>query len=72
MIIIYSDASPHSLYEIKEVLANFYTISGLQDNYQKSVLFYGNVPLADQANLASLLGMKMGTSPVRYFGVPLI
>lgn len=71
-LIILSDASPHSLKGISQVLSQLYLVSGLQASYQKSELFCCMVPMSEQRGLTNLLGLKLGKLPVKYLGVPLI
>lgn len=54
------------------MLSKFYALSGLQVSFQKCEVFCCNVPSNRQLFLAGELGMKLGTLPVRYLGVPLI
>lgn len=62
---------PSSLLGIKAVLDEFYLVSQLSVSYGKSEIFCCGVPLEAQSSLADIVGLQLGTLPVRYLGVPL-
>lgn len=53
-------------------LQQFKDLSGLSPNPEKSHLFTSGVPAVVKEELLNILGYKVGSFPVRYFGVPLI
>lgn len=55
-----------------EVMKNFYDISGLEVNLQKTLLFLdgNNLPLLTE--MATNTGLIRGDLPVRYLGLPLL
>lgn len=57
---------------MKEVLHEFQALSGLQLNFTKCEIFFSRVGPQIRNNLSDLLGMKQGTLPIRYLGIPLI
>lgn len=56
---------------IQTVLEDFHSFSRLSVGYRKSELYYFGVSKEVQDNLAAIVGLKSGTLPVRYMGVPL-
>ncbi|XP_010544463.1 PREDICTED: uncharacterized protein LOC104817082 [Tarenaya hassleriana] len=70
-VIIFSAANRESITEIKDVLYQFESFSGLKINQSKSDLFICGLPEAEASNLTSLLGIRRGNLPIRYLGVPL-
>lgn len=71
-LIIFSNASPHSLRSSSVVLSEFYSLLGLLISYQKSELYCCKVLMDEQLSIANFLDMRLGTLPVSYLGVPLI
>ncbi|GKU97302.1 hypothetical protein SLEP1_g10467 [Rubroshorea leprosula] len=69
---IFTDGSPRAISVVDSILKEFYSITGLKVNYQKSEIYYCGVQDSIIKNLAATYGFKLGTLPVRYFGVPLI
>ncbi|KAL0355322.1 UNVERIFIED_CONTAM: putative mitochondrial protein [Sesamum radiatum] len=69
--LIFCDANCESLELIRGLLAKFERGSGLQVNYQKSVVVFSrNVPLQTQADLANLLGVVRIAKHEKYLGLP--
>lgn len=71
-LMVFAGATRHSFLGIKEVMEVFNRMSGLKVSFTKSEVFCCAIPVIEQRSLASLLGVKLGTLPVRYLGVPLI
>lgn len=67
---IFTDASPKSLHGIKSALVSFGEMSSLRVSYEKSEIFCSRVH--DQKALADIIGLRIGSLPVRHLGVPLI
>lgn len=70
-LLVFSDGSRHSLSGITSVLADFKEMSGLEMNAAKSDLFFGGYSEIEVAVLSGLAGIKVGTFPTRYLGLPL-
>ncbi|XP_060195131.1 uncharacterized protein LOC132624355 [Lycium barbarum] len=49
----------------------FSEASGLKANLEKSSIYFGGVPMADQESILELTGFTRGELPIRYLGVPL-
>lgn len=69
---VFSEGTEHSLQSIKEVLEEFYIMSGLKVNFSKSEMFCCDVSKRDQYLLANILGLAIGSFPVRYLVFPFI
>lgn len=70
-LLIFTDGSHHSLRGVKEVLAEFKGWSGLDMNATKSEIFFGGFTATQASVTADLSGVKLGTFPTRYLGLPL-
>lgn len=70
-LLVFTAATSSSLLGIKVALDEFYSVSGLKVSYGKSEVFCCGVPLEMQSSLAGIVGLQLGTLPVRYLGVPL-
>lgn len=70
-LFIFSKADLHSVTIIKQTLEEFQKISGLKPNLQKSMVFSSGLNSQKQAELAQVLGMQIGTLPIKYLGLPL-
>lgn len=70
-LFIFSKADYNSVSAIKSTLDLFQSISGLKPNLQKSMAFTSGVNSQVQAGIARILGMQLGSLPIKYFGVPL-
>lgn len=57
---------------IKEIMNEFYSLSGLQVSYSKSEILFGDVLSFYHQHLASILELKVGLLAIRHLGVPLI
>ncbi|GLT48179.1 hypothetical protein SLA2020_218200 [Shorea laevis] len=71
-LLIFTDGSPKAISVVDSILKEFYSITGLKVNYQKSEIYYCGVQDSIIKNLAATYGFKLGTLPIRYLGVPLI
>ncbi|GAV87476.1 hypothetical protein CFOL_v3_30902 [Cephalotus follicularis] len=69
---VFSMDDRNSLAFIKDTLEQFYHVSGMAPNLEKSQIFYGNVGPSAKKSITDLIRIKEGTLPVRYLGVPLI
>ncbi|KAJ9556845.1 hypothetical protein OSB04_011459 [Centaurea solstitialis] len=56
---------------LKQALARFRTVSGLEPNVSKSEVFFSNVAQNDRMAIINSLNFAPGTFPIRYLGVPL-
>lgn len=65
-------ANKESFTIVKEALDEFYYFSRLKPNLQKSAMFLSGVNAELQAVLSEVLPIPIGSSPVKYLGVPLI
>ncbi|GMH21351.1 hypothetical protein Nepgr_023193 [Nepenthes gracilis] len=71
-LLLFSHADVCSIRILKDCLEEFYWLSGLSANTNKSEVFLcSNDPSLTQ-NIADVLGFKVGSLPIRYPGVPLI
>lgn len=70
-LLVFSDGSHHSLLGISEILQQFHSFSGLDMNASKSELFLGGFGDAEAAGASDLIGVRLGTFPSRYLGLPL-
>lgn len=71
-LLLFSEASSRSLQGIKQVMADFESLSGLGVSYTKSEIFRSGISEELKAHLAAIMGMKLGSLLVRYLGVPLL
>ncbi|GJU28308.1 putative reverse transcriptase, RNA-dependent DNA polymerase [Tanacetum coccineum] len=62
----------HSVKVIKKAMETFCSISGLNPNIGKSIVFFGNVQDNVKQEILSIPPFKVGSLPVTYLGVPLI
>lgn len=70
-LFIFSKADLHSVTIIKQTLEEFQKISGLKSNLQKSMVFTSGLNSQKQAEIAQVLGMQIGSIPIKYLGLPL-
>lgn len=70
-LFIFSKADVNSVTSIKNTLNVFQEISGLKPNLQKSMVFTSGIKSQTQAAISCILGMQLGTLPIKYLGVPL-
>ena len=70
-ILIFTDGSVGSLRGVLKVMEQFAKISGLHINASKSYLFATGLNLDPLLSEAMRLGIKVGSLPVRYLGMPL-
>lgn len=71
-LFIFSKADINSVTTIKHTLDLFQSTSGLKPNLQKSMIFTSGLNSQAQVAIAHILGMQVGTLPIKYLGVPLI
>ncbi|GJZ33992.1 RNA-directed DNA polymerase, eukaryota, reverse transcriptase zinc-binding domain protein [Tanacetum coccineum] len=62
----------NSVKAVKRALDMFSSISGLNPNIGKSIVFFGNVKEQDNIDILATLQFKIGSLHVSYLGVPLI
>jgi hypothetical protein len=68
--LIFSDANPAHIFNLRVLFTWFEAISGLKINFNKSEMApVGNVP--DLGNLADILRCKTAQLPINYLGLPL-
>lgn len=67
-----SGADSLSFQIINDMLQDFYAMSGLQPNLQKSSVFFAGVFESAKQEFFQILAIPEGVLPVRYLGVPLI
>lgn len=70
-VLIFFDGAEASILGILDILQQFKTISGLGVNREKSALFIDGGDFQGLQLLATGLGLRAGSFPVRYLGVPL-
>ena len=70
-ILVFTDGSVRSLRGVLDVLEQFASISGLHINPAKSSIFAAGQSIAPLINESERIGIKIGTLPVRYLGMPL-
>jgi hypothetical protein len=71
-LLIFAEVDLESILAVKEVLAEFESLSGLKANPAKSSFYCTGVHKDDKAAFLDTLQMHEGSLPVRYLGVPLI
>lgn len=71
-LLIFCAGNQNSIRVIKEALAEFSSVDGLNPNLSKSNIFFGNVKLHTKNSILSILPFVEGKSPMRYLGAPLI
>ena len=70
-ILVFTDGSVGSLRGVLKVMEQFAKISGLHINASKSSLFAWGVSIEPLLSEAMRLGIKVGSLPVKYLGMPL-
>ncbi|KAG7541208.1 Reverse transcriptase zinc-binding domain [Arabidopsis thaliana x Arabidopsis arenosa] len=70
-LLVFNDGARHSLSGIAEVMRQFKTLSGLDMNPTKSEIFFGGYNDTEVGVLSALSGIKVGSFPTRYLGLPL-
>ncbi|KAG7559114.1 Alpha/Beta hydrolase fold [Arabidopsis thaliana x Arabidopsis arenosa] len=70
-LLVFSDGAGNSLTAISEVMINFKRLCGLDMNPSKSEIFFGGYSASEVEALSVLSGIKVGTFPTRYLGLPL-
>ncbi|CAL1377701.1 unnamed protein product [Linum trigynum] len=71
-VLVFTNGSVRGVDGIKCLLDDFYCLSGLRCNPEKSQLFCGGITDLDRDSLSIHTGFSVGALPVRYLGVPLI
>ncbi|GJZ86131.1 putative reverse transcriptase domain-containing protein [Tanacetum coccineum] len=70
--IIFSNGDVRSVTILKNALEEFSRVSGLTPNFEKSVVFFGNVLVSTRNAILRVMPFPLGSFPIRYLGVPLI
>ncbi|XP_010527341.1 PREDICTED: uncharacterized protein LOC104804698 [Tarenaya hassleriana] len=70
-VMIFCSGDIQSLRAALDILDQFSTGSGLAMNTSKSEIFLGGLQQNQADSLAATIGLKLGTLPVKYLGVPL-
>lgn len=70
-LLIFTTADRKSIGCVKEVLDQFYVITGMQANSVKSAMFFGGCSPHQKSDLLSIVGFSEGFFPFRYLGLPL-
>ncbi|KAJ0230967.1 Reverse transcriptase domain-containing protein [Hirschfeldia incana] len=70
-VLVFFDGSEESLRGILEILEEFKQLSGLRVNKEKTELLIDGGSHSLCSELAEAVGIKQGSLPVRYLGVPL-
>ncbi|GKV25846.1 hypothetical protein SLEP1_g35229 [Rubroshorea leprosula] len=64
-LLIFTDGSSRAVGELDSILKQFYLVTGLKVNYQKSEIFCCGMPNQVIRELTETYGFKVGTLPVR-------
>lgn len=56
---------------MKHVLSNFQSLSGLGASYNKSEMYCSGISEDLKSQLATVMGIRLGTLPVKYLWVPI-
>ncbi|KAG7568298.1 Reverse transcriptase domain [Arabidopsis thaliana x Arabidopsis arenosa] len=70
-LLVFSDGARHSLSGVAEVMLQFKNYSGLDMNPAKSEIFFGGYNDIEVGVLSAISGIKVGSFPTRYLGLPL-
>ena len=70
-ILVFTDGSTDSLQGVLEVMEQFTSVSGLYINASKSSIFASGQDVTPLLTEAADIGIKVGTLPVPYLGMPL-
>ncbi|KAJ9536716.1 hypothetical protein OSB04_un000101 [Centaurea solstitialis] len=70
-LMVFARGDVGSVVVLKEVLAEFGSISGLKPSLAKSAVYFSNVDPDTQHSILQVLSFQVGTLPFRYLGVPL-
>lgn len=65
-LLIFFEVSFGSLQGLERVMADLQSLSGLGVSYNKSELYCSGIPMDLQVQLATAMGVKLGSLPVRY------
>ena len=70
-ILVFTDGTVSSLQGVMEVMGRFAGMSGLHINVVKSSIFASGRGTHDLCEEATKLGIRVGSLPIRYLGLPL-
>lgn len=70
-LLVFSDGSRHSITGINQVMSTFRDWSGLDMNASKSEIFFGGYDELAAQVISDISGLRIGTFPTRYLGLPL-
>lgn len=70
-LLVFSDGSRRSLDGIIQVLRDFKSYNGLDMNASKSEIFLSGYQVEDKDSMSEAYGIKLGSFPTRYLGLPL-
>lgn len=70
-LLVFCKGNEDSIMHIRDQLRKFSLTSRLMPNEEKSIVYFGGIPVEEQNVLAQLLGMPIRSFPFRYLGVPL-
>ena len=70
-LLIFSKGHLHTIQLIMEVIQQFSNTTGLSGNTQKSHVYMAGINAATQQQILHLIGLPLGTFPVKYLGIPL-
>nr|GEU87601.1 hypothetical protein [Tanacetum cinerariifolium] len=71
-LMLFSRADVHSVNILSLALKDFSGVPGLVPNFDKSSVFFGNIPGHVKYSILHLMPFAVGVLPVRYLGLPLI
>ncbi|XP_052477259.1 uncharacterized protein LOC128032617 [Gossypium raimondii] len=71
-LLIFTKGNLESILVVGNVLDLFYKMSGLHVNFSISELYSGGVVSIELLSIVETTGLKIGTLPVRYIGIPLV
>lgn len=70
-VLLFFDGTESSLQSLLRILDGFYEVSGLGINRGKTAVFFDGGDMQRNRDIAQAYGLKQGSFPVRYLGVPL-
>ena len=71
-LLLFGSENISSAILLKQALDTFFSLSGLEANEAKSLIFVASSDPLFKESMLELFGYQLGTLPVRYLGVPLI
>lgn len=69
--LLFLKANAKNIEALKWILLGFENLSGMKVNFAKCEMIPLNISSPEGLHLASLIGCKVGTLPISYFGIPL-